>query len=58
VEQAKVYLKRHESEMEERLAQSKTFSSRIRQAQLWLIKLAVVTFVRMDFVLTDTVAEN
>jgi hypothetical protein len=44
--------------MEERLAQSKTFSSRIRQAQLWLIKLAVVTFVRMDFVLTDTVAEN
>jgi hypothetical protein len=42
IEQAKMYLKRHESEMEERLAQSKTFASRLRQAQLWVIRLAMV----------------
>jgi hypothetical protein len=48
VEQAKVYLKRHESEMEERLAQSKTFASRIAQAKLWLVKYAVVSlFLRI-----------
>ena len=42
IEQAKMYQKRHESEMEERLAQSKTFASRLQQAQLWLIKFALV----------------
>ncbi len=44
IEQAKMYLKRHESEMEERLAQSKTFASRLRQAQLWLIRFVLVKF--------------
>ena len=42
VEQAKIYLKRHESEMEERLAQSKTFASRLQQAQLWIIRYLLV----------------
>ena len=42
IEQAKQYLKRHESEMEERLAQNKDFASRIKQAQLWIIKFSLV----------------
>jgi len=39
---AKTYLKRHQSEMEERLAQDKTFFSRLKQTKLWVIKLMQV----------------
>ena len=39
MKQAKDYVKKHETEIEERLARSKTFSSYLGQIKLFIIKL-------------------
>ena len=45
VQQAKEYVKKHNSEMEERLAQSKTCTSRVQQLYFYCLKyLMVINF--------------
>jgi len=39
---AKEYLRRHESELQEKYAQSRTFGSYVQQAQLFIIRLLQV----------------
>ena len=43
LQQAKEYVKKHESEMEERLAQSKTCASRLKQMYFYVIKFILVS---------------
>ena len=43
LQQAKEYVKKHESEMEERLAQSKTCASRVKQMYFYVIKFIYVS---------------
>ena len=38
VQQGKEYVRKHQSEMEERLAQSRTFASRVQQIYIFIVK--------------------
>ena len=53
VQQAKEYVKRHQSEMAERLAQSKTCSSRLQQMYLYCFKFIMV--IKLYFYLFSSI---
>ncbi len=52
VNQAKEYVKKHNSEMEERLAQSRTFGSRVQQLRLYIMKCLAVRLDISNLIIT------
>ena len=53
IQQAKEFVKRHESEMEERLAQSDSFSSRLQQFNLYVFRFMVMVLRQLRDIMAE-----
>ena len=53
VQQGKEYVKKHQSEMEERLAQSRTFASRIQQIYNFIVKFYQLAWKFLRTILSE-----